>query len=664
MSVSQCAAKTDGDLPAGAETPAPVPGAGSASVWLSGGLAVLDEQGKIISGNETLAHWLGAAASELPGASFPDLMGRRFPEWREPLRELLRRAAPFDRLELSGRREEIPHTIAVELCSHDRARFVRLESVLPSVRDLEAAFPAESRARAATPKIFSRLIRAEVQLDNLVHRWPGIIFSQRPDFSFAFVSPRIEEWTGIPAAEWRRQTKYFWQVVHEADAAALLERLKRTTGSADGTTSTFRIRHAHTGRVSYLWEHRQAVYSDGLLIGYEGIWLDITRQTIAERRLLTMSWKENLGTLTLGLAHDFCNIMTGIVALSETFEAEFGDNASLHNGLVLIRSTAGQASELAHRIRQLHQGTPGEKNYHDLNEIASSMVELLQKVLTRRVKVQTALEQEQLPVYLDAVELRQVIVNLALNAVDAMPNGGSLTFRTSRHAKPPSTPPVQGTFPPTPLICLSVADTGFGIPANSLSSIFDPFFTTKPLGKGSGLGLYNAKLFAEHHGIAISVESREQVGTTFQLWFSQADFSETQRPKAPALLVRHTLLVAGQADEARDRLVEVLRTHEFFVVPADPADAFQTLHSPDYHFSGVLLICRPGHPGELSLVNRIRTDNLPLRIFLALLGCNQDEVETSLVERVDAILPHDLPEPELVSRIKVNLNREEESHRS
>jgi PAS domain S-box-containing protein len=631
------------------------PGAACSAIWLSGGLAILDEQGRILSLNETLAAWLNASRAGLQGQSFPELMEERFPGWAAPLRECLERGLTFDLLELSAPGGCGGQKIGLEFCCHGGLRVVRLESVLPPVRDLEEAFPEPCWGRAATHRIFSRLIRAEAQLDNLVERWPGIIFSQRPDFSFTFVSPRVEDLTGVSPQEWRRQTRYFWQVVHEADADALMKRLRQMAGSPEGATSTFRIRHLQTGRVSYLWEHRQPVRSNGLLIGYEGIWLDITRQTIAERRLLSMSWKENLGMLTMGLAHDFCNIMAGIVALSDSFEQQLGDKESLHNGLTLIRSTAGQASELAHRIRQLHQGVPGEKNYQDLNDVVANMVLVLQKVLSRRVRLVTELAEGQLPVYVDAVELRQVIVNLTLNAMDAMPKSGTITFRTARHGQPPAgAPPALGEFPRGPLVCLSVQDTGTGIPASYLASIFDPFFTTKPLGKGSGLGLYNTRLFAESHSAAITVETAEQAGTTFHLWFAQTDFSEAQRPPEPAAsLARHTLLVTGQPGEARDRTVEMLRTHGFYVVAATPsADALAALHSPDYNFSGVLFLLQQAHPEELALFNRIHAEKLPLRLLLGLLGCNQDDIETTILERVDAVLPRDLPAPEVVSRVK------------
>jgi signal transduction histidine kinase len=489
-----------------------------------------------------------------------------------------------------------------------------------------------------------------------MNRWPGVIFSQRPDFSFISVSPKIEELTGIPVIEWCRESKYFWQVVHEADAEALSARLRSDAQSADGITGTYRIRHVQTGRVTYLWEHRQPVRaSNGLILRYEGLWLDITRQTVAERRLLNMSRRDNLGTLTMGMAHDFCNIMTGIVGMSETFEASLETDNPVRKGLGLIRTQALQAGQLAHRIRRLHQGIPGEKNYHDLNESVASLVEVLQKVLPRRVRVQTQLASGQLPLYVDAVELQQVIVNLALNAADAMPEGGELTFHTARHEQFPSTTNLQGVAPRSPVVSLSVQDTGKGIPTRFLGSIFDPFFTTKPVGKGSGLGLYNARLFAENHGAAISVETRVGAGTTFHLWFEQSNFSEAQPTRPVRRPCRHTLLVAGPAGEALDHLVGMLRQNGYYVVPASTeAEAVEALQAPYFQFSGFVVLWT-GHSEELELCRRIRSYNLPLKSVITVLGCNQDELDGAMLEEIDAVMSFDLPAPDFLARLKSTL---------
>jgi len=653
----------DSNLPSGVPANPPaadpstvVPCTSAPATWLDGGVAVLNKQGEIVSVNDTLAIWFEATPGELTGQSLAKLLAHRDAAWESMVGEFLEQTATFDRLQLPS--ERAGQRLALEVCRNGDAQFVRLASVLPPARELEHLFPEETWGRLAVNESFQRVLRAEAQLENLNYRFPGILFSQRPDFTFAFVSPKIEELTGISAQEWRRNSKHFWDVVHESDAEPLLARLRNGLRSPADMTGMFRIRHIETGRVTYLWEHRQPVLSsNGLLLSYEGIWLDITRQTIAERRLLNMSWKENLGTLTMGLAHDFCNIMTGIISLSETYEASLEENSSLRDGLNLIRSTAMQAGQLSNRLRQLHQGSPGEKNYHDLNEIVSSLADVLQKVLPRRAKVQTEIAAKQLPIYADAFELRQVIVNLALNAVDAMPNGGSLIFRTSFHEQAPDAANVQGALPKVPTVCLSVADTGMGIPQRMFNSIFDPFFTTKPLGKGSGLGLYNTRLFAEKHGAAISVESKERAGTTFHIWFPMANFTEAENILPAARPARHTLLAVGPAGAMLNQTVARLRESGFYIAPtSSETEAMEILNSPSFHFSALLLICTNEFREPISLCERVFGDMNPIKT-ICLLGCNQDEMDAEFLSRVDVVIPLQTSSAELISRLKATLDK-------
>jgi len=328
-------------------------------------------------------------------------------------------------------------------------------------------------------------------------------------------------------------------------------------------------------------------------------------------------------------------------------------DSSVRSGLGLIRETAMQASQLAHRIRRLHQGLPGEKSYQDLNESVSNLLDLLQKVLPRRVRLNAELAQGQLPLFVDAVELQQVIVNLALNAADAMPDGGQLTFRTARHDHLPPAQNLQGTRPHAPVISLSVQDTGTGIPARFLSSIFDPFFTTKPLGKGSVLGLYNARLFVEKHSAAISVETTEGIGSTFQVWFSEANFTDEEQATLPIPVTRHTLLVAGPAGERLEQMVVLLRTNGYYVVPASgEAAALEALHAPHFQFTGLVVLSAGGHSDEISLCQRVRAHKLPLKTVLSLISGNQDELEESLVQTVDSVIPFDVAPQEFLSRLR------------
>ena len=499
--------------------------------WLEAGLAILDADGRITEINEALIAWLDHPVSSVYKQEFWDLLTKRCPHWSELLTAIRTSASPFSAVKL---RLPLDAGSAVwfrlELARNASVSVARFQSILPPLADLEeATWDEHLRTESARREMFVRLLRAESQLKSLTDRWPGVIFSQRADFTFRFVSPQIELLTGVGIADWQTKPQLFWQAVHAGDAEELRSQLRLAKESRRPITSTYRVRHAETGRVTYVMEHRQTnVSRSGLLLGYEGVWLDVTRQTIAEKSLASAASKETLSALTMGLAHDFSNVMAGIHALSESFLDQVGTTHDFSEGLALIKRNSHQASQLVHRIINLHQGRTGESNYYNLNELVTDLGDLVRKIIPRRMQFSVELSPDALPVYLDAVELRQVVINLVLNAREAMPENGRLVLRTNSCSVLPALDQLQGRLPRVPAACLTVQDSGRGIKPRDLPSIFDPFFTTKPENKGSGLGLHNVRLFVERHRGAVSVDTQEGIGTSFHLWLPQADFTESQ----------------------------------------------------------------------------------------------------------------------------------------
>lgn len=664
--------------------PAPVPHAAalvSIRRWLDTGYATLDAADNILQVNRPLADWLELAPETLPGKPFWPLLLARFPA-AAALRDLSQSPATFAQLPLSSANaggasgptgatgatgvgaDAARGCFHLERTRHPGGSVVRLNSVLPPARELaDAPWEEHLRNESSRRDLFVRLLRAESQLENLTQRWPGVIFSQSADFTFQFVSPQIAELTGIPAEEWRRRLQPFWQVIHESDARDLQQQCLRAAQTGERVTSTFRVRHVHTGQVAYLLEHRQALRSaSGLLLGYEGVWLDITRQTIAEQRLSSAAWKETLGLITMGLAHDFSNSMAGIQGLSDSFLAGLAADHPFHEGLTLILRNARHATQLVRRIISLHHGKIGEWNYHDLNEIARDNVDLVRLTLPRRIEIRTELAPVQLPVYADAVEFRQVVINLALNAAHAMPEGGTLTFLTSQHDTLPPLDHIQGLHPRLPAVCLSVADTGCGIKAAHLESIFKPFFTTSALNQGSGLGLYNARLFVEKHRGMISVDSVEGVGTCFRVWLPLPNFSEAEtaptgenaapgsRPPAP--IARRQLVLAGPDGQLRTNTAERLRVAGYYVAKAgSPKAALELLTASAHRFDGLVVVTDPRHPDFCDLLAEVRHCGLPVKTILQVLGCGPDDLEPRWLAATDLFIPPELSEPDILARL-------------
>jgi len=232
-----------------------------------------------------------------------------------------------------------------------------------------------------------------------------------------------------------------------------------------------------------------------------------------------------------------------------------------------------------------------------------------------------------------------------------MPKGGLLTVSTSRHETLPEMENLKGVAPSLPCVCLTIEDTGCGIKNRHLASIFDPFFTTKA--KGSGLGLYNARLAVEKQRGAISVKSTEGVGATFQIWLPEADLSEPPPQSAPQPgHTRCSLLLLGQTGEMRDKTAELLRSHNFHIVAAEASESLRDLlQSGDYQFAGVLLLAEPNDAGLRSLLDEVRQQDKGIKVALKLAGCNQDDLQTQFLSNMDLVLASDLTEADFLARV-------------
>jgi len=495
----------------------------------------------------------------------------------------------------------------------------------------------------------------EIPSESLLAQWPGVFFRQRPDLTFASASPHLADLTGLPLERWLQEPGLFWSVVHESDTEDVRQRLARVAEVPAGFRSTLRLRHAVTGRVAYLAEFRRPLFgAEGRLEGYEGFWLDQTRQTLAERRLDTAAWKETLALLTMGLAHDFNNVLGGILGLSETFLSQITPDHPFHDGLSLMKRNAREAAQLIQRIAQLHQVRTGSRTYHDLNAVVREAADLIKKILPRSIEFSTQLAPEPLPIYADGAELQQVILNLALNASDAMPDRGKLQLVTSLHTELAPREYSVGARPRLPALSLAVTDTGRGIPPRHLGSIFEPFFSTKPMNRGSGLGLYNARIFAEKHDGALSVESTEGAGTTLRLWLPQADFTEAEVAQEISSRRRRSLLVTGSHGDALERTAQFLRQHHYHVITAGN-DAEEFLRSPDYSFDGVLALLEPRDTRFLQLSQFVRKQKLPLKLIVQAVGCEPDELDPKLIARADLVLPSGPSEETLFKKLHETL---------
>ncbi len=290
-------------------------------------------------------------------------------------------------------------------------------------------------------------------------------------------------------------------------------------GTREVTTKDGRIRDVESRR-------SLIVNNEGQPTSQLVIDIDITEEKRRERTERRSQRLESIGTLTSGIAHDMNNILTPIT-MGARLLRNYNSNEQISGLIDTIVSSADRGTEMIRQLLSFAGGASGPRKLVDLNELIEETCGILRHTFTSKISVRARADSALSPILADATELSQVLMNLAINARDAMPNGGELTFEGSNITLNENTAHVQ--LPPGRYVCVSVSDSGIGMPPNVADRIFDPFFTTKEQGKGTGLGLATCLGIIKSHEGAISVYSEPGRGTKFTFYIpAQEGVTESQ----------------------------------------------------------------------------------------------------------------------------------------
>jgi signal transduction histidine kinase len=243
-----------------------------------------------------------------------------------------------------------------------------------------------------------------------------------------------------------------------------------------------------------------------------------------EERLRRSEKMEALGQLAGGIAHDFNNLLTGILGNADYLRSTAPADSETAEVAADILASASSAAELTRQLLTFSRQAPQERVLVDLHAIIDAVGRLLEHSIDRRITIHHRLEAKRATVHGDPSQLQNALLNLALNARDAMPEGGEIRLSTATavldadaceaHSEP---------LEPGPFLQLTVTDTGVGIPAELQERIFEPFFTTKGVGRGTGLGLASVYGSVRHHGGTVTVASTPGQGSSFSILLSLAD---------------------------------------------------------------------------------------------------------------------------------------------
>ncbi len=356
-----------------------------------------------------------------------------------------------------------------------------------------------------------------------------------------------------------------------------------------------------------------------------GAMVDLTERHLLEEQLFRSQKMEAIGQLSGGIAHDFNNLLTiidcnvflasrGIASQNPTTREE------LTTYLDEIAQTSARAASLTRQLLLVSRSQPVRRAATDLNAVVSELTRMLRRVLGEQVELRVDTSTALPAIMADVGMIEQVVINLAVNARDAMPQGGSLTISTGV-ATVRETTMMQGLeVRAGTYVKLVVADTGHGIPPEVQPKIFDPFFTTKDIGKGTGLGLSTVYgIVRQHHG-GIDVLSSSGQGTTFVVYVPMTRAPATEAPPARATDVppgTETIMIVEDEPVLRAGIASFLRRAGYSVLEAPTAAA--ALPVWDQHRDTIALvltdIVMPGGMTGRDLATRLRSERPALPIL-------------------------------------------------
>ena len=305
----------------------------------------------------------------------------------------------------------------------------------------------------------------------------------------------------------------------------------------------------------------------------QSLYRDITEKKRLQEHLFQSQKMDSIGVLAGGIAHDFNNILTAIIGHSEIIRRSDLDEKALRS-LNVIEEASRRAGRMISKLLGFARKSNFEVVPLNMNDVIFDTVKLLERVIDKKINLTVELD-NRLPLVLgDVNQMEQVIMNLIVNARDAMPSGGRIVIKTSTREVTKGMPDVPPYLPAGEYVIMTVSDTGLGIPRDVMGKIFEPFFTTKERGKGTGLGLSMVYGVVKEHKGYISVQSELNRGTAFTVYIpaSRAETIIEEKRGQPSVSGSETILVVDDEPDILHAVQDALSSHGYKVFAVgDPA---------------------------------------------------------------------------------------------
>ena len=539
-------------------------------------VALVASDGTLLFASSPIARLLGVAPADLVGHhAFDRVHSDDLPRVAAVLDAITRSPGTPAALELRWHHADGSWRY-IEAVAVNRLTEPAVGAIVVNFRDVSERRTAEAALR-----------ESEERFRTLVEGVRDIIFALSPEGTITSLNPAFETITGWRRDEWVGRP--FERLVHAEDLPLALELLGRVVRGELRPASQFRV---GTARADYRIGEFAAtpLLHEGRLVSILGIGRDVTERVQLEQQLRQAQKMEAIGRLAGGIAHDFNNILTAITGYADLLLEDLGSTDPRRQDADEIHKAADRAAGLTRQLLAFSRQQVLQPTVIEVNALVSDLEKMLRRLLGEDVDFNTRLSPTTGRVKVDPGQLEQVIMNLAVNARDAMPNGGKLTLESAnvdldeRYA---------GDHYPAkagPFVLIAVSDTGIGMTEETQVHMFEPFFTTKEKGKGTGLGLATVYGIVKQSGGFIWVYSEVGHGTTFKLYLPRVE-EPAERGAGPATPPARpsrgseTVLVVEDEAPVRSVARQVLERHGYTVLEAPTAETALDLAT---RYSGII----------------------------------------------------------------------------
>jgi PAS domain S-box-containing protein len=346
---------------------------------------------------------------------------------------------------------------------------------------------------------------------------------------------------------------------------------------------------------------------------------DVTGQKKLETQLLRSQRLESIGTLASGVAHDLNNILTPILMCAHTLRGD-PDDHDRQSAISLIEESAQRGAGVVKQVLTFARGIEGERVLMKPNHLLEEMIDIARKTFPKSIQLTGRYPENLWSIQGDPTQLHQVLLNLSVNARDAMPSGGSLTLAAENFMVDEHYAAMTPDAKVGPYVLLRVCDTGSGMPRATIEKIFDPFFTTKELGKGTGLGLSTALGIVKSHGGFISVYSESGKGTTFKLFLpavmGNEDLQDSKTAMAPTDGKGQQILIVDDEPNILQVTKMIFEKHNYRVIAANDGTEALALFAQQMHsIEGVITDIAMPYMDGVALVRTLKKMKSDLAII-------------------------------------------------